>query len=350
MLHSLSVAAESAVGFVIVLATLADVFSTVLAPGPANGRLRIAARLRELTLPVWRYVSRTRGRGGRHRLSNVFAPVLFCLAFGAWLLLLLAGFGILFHAWGSAFAPPLGTVDEALYVAGSSLLTLGVSEVNASGSARWLILWAALSGFGVITAAITFILQIQSSLHQREAGVLTLSGLAGSPPSGIVLLEAFAKLELRSELPAFFKDWRDWSAAVLHSHASYPVLVYFHSMDAESDWLSALRAVLDAATLLEVLTADAASGSATLMRRSGSRTLSHICGLFAIAPDADEPVSDELVSSLRERLRNAGYAMPDREGGIATRLLMLRSDYSGRLNALAAHLGAEHTSLEPQQH
>ena len=247
---------ETVIGFAIVLATLADVFSTVLAPGPANGRLRIAGRVREMTLPLWRYASRRRGRGGRQQLSNIFAPVLFCLAFAAWALLLLAGFGLLFHASGQSFSPPLATFDEALYVAGSSLLTLGVSEVNASGTARWLILWTALCGFGVITATITFILQVQASLHQREAGVLTLSGLAGSPPSGIVLLESFAKLDLRTDLPAFFKEWRDWSAAVLHSHASYPVLVYFHSMDAESDWLPALGAVLDAATLLSVLTSD----------------------------------------------------------------------------------------------
>ncbi len=348
MLHDSSVVLEFAAGLVIVLATLIDVFSTVLAPGPANGHLRIAARLRELTLPLWRYASRTRGGGGRQRLSNVFAPVLFCLAFGAWLLLLLAGFGLLFQAWGGSFTPPLVGVDQALYVAGSSLLTLGVSEVNAHGAARWLVLWAALSGFGVITATITFILQVQASLHQREAGVLTLSGLAGSPPSGIVLLESFAKLKLQPELPAFFKDWRDWSAAVLHSHASYPVLVYFHSMDAESDWLSALSAVLDAATLLEVLTLDAASGSATLMRRSGSRTLSHLCDLFAIAPEDDEPVGDDLVASLCDRLRKAGYDTCEGHG-VATRLLMLRADYSGRLDALAGHLGAERMSLDPNR-
>ena len=153
--HTLTVAAEAAIGFVIVLSTLFDVFLTVLAPGPANGYLRIAARVREMTLPLWRYASRTRGRGGRQRLSNVFAPVLFCLAFGAWLLLLLSGFGVLFHAWGALFSPPLVTVDDAIYVAGSSLRTLGVSEVNAAGSARWLILFSALSGFGVITATMS---------------------------------------------------------------------------------------------------------------------------------------------------------------------------------------------------
>ena len=344
----LSTMIELLVGVALVLATLADVFSTVLAPGPTNGRLRIAGRVRELTLPLWRYTSKARGRSGRHKLSNVFAPVLFCLASAAWLLLLLIGFGFLFHASGGLFTPPVIGFDEALYVAGSSLLTLGVSEVNAHGAARWLSLWAALSGFGVITATVSFILQVQSSLHQREAGVLTLSGLAGSPPSGIVLLETFASLKLQNELAAFFKEWRDWSAAVLHSHASYPVLVYFHSMDAESDWLSALGAVLDAATLLAVLTDDPAAGSATLMRRSGARTLSHLCNLFSIAPEEDDPVTDDLIETLSAQLRKAGYA-PSDGAGLATRLLMLRADYSGRLNALADHLGAERAKLDSRK-
>ena len=133
--------------------------------------------------------------------------------------LLLVGFSLMFHAAGHLFSPPVLEFDLATYIAGSSLLTLGVSEVSAHGLARWLILSAALCGFGVITATISFILQVQSSLHQREAGELTLSGLAGSPPSGVNLFETFANLKFVPSLETFIKDWRDWSTAVLHSHA-----------------------------------------------------------------------------------------------------------------------------------
>ena len=253
----------------------------------------------------------------------------------------------MFHAAAASFRPALDDFGDALYVAGSSLLTLGVSEVDARSHARWLVLWAALSGFGMITAAFAYILQVQNSLHQRESGVLMLTGLAGKPPSGIGLLESFAALQLRDDLPGFFKDWRDLSAAILHSHVSFPVLVYFHSVDAESDWLSALHAVLDAATIVMELTEEGSTGRAALLHRAGSRTVSHLCALFDLGPeDAEAPGPDD-VAAVADRLSAAGYRAKRLTGPEVARFLKLRSDYSGRLDALAGHLGAERTRLLP---
>ena len=340
--------AEFALGLVIVSFALLDVFSTIMIPGPSKGPFRIGVRLRNLILPPWRYLSHRRTGGRRQRLSNFFAPFLFIALFGTWIALLLAGFALMFHASAAWFVPRLEDPTQALYVAGSSLLTLGVSEVDAKGHARWLVLWAALSGFGVITAAFTYILQVQSSLHQRESGVLTLSGMVGKPPSGIALLETFAALGLRGELPSFFRDWRDWSAAILHSHVSYPALAYFHSVDAESDWLSALNVVLDAATLVMGLTEEDARGSAALMHRAGSRTVAHLCDMFDLR--ADEEPEDEAIdaATLLDRLSRAGYAVRQPHGSSAVHLEKLRFDYARRLALLARHLGAEHTSLLPQ--
>ena len=340
-------AVEGLVGLAVTALALADIFCTILIPGPVKGPFRIAIRLRDLGLPLWRGLSRLRAGGRRQRLSNVFAPLVFILAFGTWSVLLLLGFALMFHAAAASFRPALDGFDQALYVAGSSLLTLGVSEVDAKGGARWLILWAALSGFGMITATFTYILQIQNSLHQRESGVLTLAGLAGKPPSGIGLLESFAALGLRDDLPDFFKDWRDLSAAVLHSHVSFPVLVYFHSVDAESDWLSALHAVLDAATIVMELTEEMSTGKAALLHRAGSRTVSHLCALFDLGLDAADAPADEDVAAVIERLLAAGYRAKRLAGPETARFLKLRGDYSGRLDALAAHLGAERTRLIP---
>lgn len=341
-------AAEFLVGLAMVGLALIDVFSTILIPGPSNSPVRLGVHLRDLILPLWRHLALTRAGGRRQRLSNLFAPLLFAALFGTWIVLLVAGFGLMLHASAAKFAPPLDDLSQAFYVAGSSLLTLGVSEVDASGYARWLILWAALSGFGVITAAVTYVLQVQNSLHQRESGVLTLSGMAGKPPSGIALLEAFATLRLQSELRAFFRDWRDWSAAILHSHVSYPALAYFHSVDTESDWLSALHAVLDAATLVMGLTEDEARGSAALMHRAGSRTVAHLCDLFDLDTKEEVSVAAEEIEALRGRLERAGYATRPRHASDVGQMQKLRSDYAERLILLSAHLGAERTTLLPQ--
>ena len=338
---------EALVGFAVTGLALTDIFCTILIPGPTKGPFRIAIRVRDLGLPLWRLLSRTRAGGRRQRLSNSFAPLLFFLAFATWIGLLLLGFGLMFHAAAASFKPGLGGFDEALYVAGSSLLTLGVSEVDALGYARWLILWAGLSGFGLITAAFTYILQVQSSLHQRESRVLTLAGLAGKPPTGVGLLESFAALGLRDDLPGFFKDWRDWSAAILHSHVSFPVLVYFHSVDAESDWLSALHAVLDAATIIMELTDEPSSGAAALMHRAGSRTVSHLCDVFDLGPENGVSSDPANVAPLVERLAKAGFRTKVLNAAVTAHVLKLRGDYTGRLHSLSRHLGAEQTQLLP---
>ena len=115
---------------------IVDVVASIIIPGPAKGPFHVAIRVRDLALPVWRHLSRTRGGGRRQRLSNSFAPLLFISAVVAWIVALLLGFGLMFHAAAASFKPPLTDFSQAVYVAGSSLLTLGVSEVDATGMAR----------------------------------------------------------------------------------------------------------------------------------------------------------------------------------------------------------------------
>src|ERR1051326_9194033 len=331
-------ALEFLCGLAISGVTVVDVFSSILVPGPTDSPLRIASRVRKVSLPVWRWMSHGPA-GGRKRLSNSFAPLLFSLAFVGWMVLLLFGFGLMLHAIGGNFAPPLRNFSQAVYVAGTYLLTVGTSEVQPHGLARWLMLIAALCGFGVITATITFILEIQTNLHERESGVLKLSGLAGKPPSGLGLLQTYAELGLRNRLGDFFKEWADWSAAVLNSHVSFPLLVYFHSIDSESDWVTALELVLDAATLIMVLTGEEC-GTAVFLHRAGSRTAAHICDAFHLQSEESQQMEEDVVRGLAAQLARAGYAVRPVDAAQVERLANLRSDYAGRLEALARHLGS----------
>jgi hypothetical protein len=335
---------EESFGIILVATILWDVFATILVPGPANGGLSIALRVRQVGLPIGRYLSRRR-RGPGQRPGNGFGPLILMLAFLSWLVMLILGFGLMLHAMGNHFDPRLTSLGQAFYLAGSSVVTLGVSEIDAHDGARWIILLAGISGFGVISAVISFVTQLQSALHQRETGVLTMCGMAGSPASGLTLLDSMAALDMRDGLPAFFLQWRDWSAAVLHSHVSYPVLVYFHSVDTESDWLQILEALLDAATLVMALTDEESAGAATLMHRSGSRLAAHLCRLFTLRDEPDLTVDRQLFERAGEHLRRCGYRMKPLDDQAFARLAALRQDYVGRIRALARHMGAEEAVL-----
>jgi hypothetical protein len=335
---------EFAVGLVLVAAALVDVFVSILIPGTARGWPSVATLVHRGAVPAWRTTVRRRGTRSRARFANLFAPLLLSAVVASWLALLLLGFGLTFHASADLFTPPLDVFSQALYVAGSSILTLGVSEVDATGYARWLILAGALSGFSVITASVTFILQVQSALQEREKLVLTLAGLAGRPPSGLALLKHFAQVDMRDHLPAFFLEWRSWSTFVLHSHVAHPVLCYFHSVDQESDWLTALVTVLEASALIVALTDDPSRGPANLMHRSGTRTVAHLATLLRLTQaEIDEP---EDAASITHELSASGYALTSRRDAAAT-LARLKSDYAGRAQGLAAHFGA-HLPLEHQ--
>lgn len=337
---------EFGVGATINAFTLVDVFSTILVPGPTRTGIGIAALLSRLVLPAARRLARPLKVPGT-RPSNSFAPLLFMLVTLFWLLLLLAGYGLMFNASAALFRPRLATIGDAVYVAGSSLLTLGVSEVDARGFARWLILAAALSGFGVITATVSFIVQIQSGLHQREPHVLSLAGVAGRPPTGIHILEIYAELGLVADLPGFFAGWRHWANEVLHSHVSYPVLCYFHSADAEGDWLAALGAVLDAATMLIAFGGREGHGDAVLMHRSGARAAAMLCDVFKL-DDARSPGHDMAdYAALLAHFRAAGYRTVAADGAAIAALIALRDDYVPRIRALSYHLGADRSRLLP---
>jgi hypothetical protein len=125
------------------------------------------------------------------------------------------------------------------------------------------------------------------------------------------------------------------------------MLVYFHSVDAESDWLSALHVVLDAATLILVLSEEDSIGTAAMMHRGGSRTAAHLCELFGLEHKELEPIPEESLELLIERLNEAGYATKPVTKRLAAELSKFRADYAGRLSSLGEHLGAERVELLP---
>ena len=136
-------------------------------------------------------------------------------------------------------------------------------------------------------------------------------------------------------------------ASVMNSHVSFPVLVYFHSVGAESDWVVALQIVLDAATLVMALTEDESAGSAVYLHRTGSRTAAHISNIFRLNGKDTQALDPAALHRAVERLRAAGYLVRDADDAALVKLRHLRSDYLGRLRALSEHLGSEHCPLGP---
>lgn len=326
---------EAALGLAVVVVTLRDVFETVVVPGGPRGPLRVLDRLVHAFLP-W---ARRRRRGP---VGVGFGPTMLLLAFVAWVLLLVLGFGLLVHACADWFAPRLQDFPEALYVAGTSMGTISVGDVKPHGPARAVAIAAAFCNLAVMTLAVTYLLQVQSNTARRDEGVLKLTTTAGAPPSALAVLERYADLDMRAELVPLLHDARQWCATVLQSHASHPSLIYFRSAGTGSGWPATLGAILDLALLLElVIDEPGATGAAVLLREQAQRLARGLAEVAGLQPCGIESSAAD-VEVLRIRLRASGYALRDAD---AARFVDARREHAAPVAALARHLGTPPTRL-----
>jgi len=319
------------VGIVLAAMTLLDVFETVVVPGGSRASLKVARRIVFVLLPIWKMI-----RGKRHGLSGAFAPLVLVLSFVIWMAFLAIGFGLMAYAARSDFEPPLKSFFDGVYIVGSSLVTVGLAESNPFGIARWIVLAAGFCGLAVMTMAVTYLLEVQSSVAKRDIGIIKLNTAAGEPPSALTLLQRFASTGNYAELVEVLRDGRDWCATVRQSHSNHPSLIYFQSVGTGSGWPAALGALLDLALISEYCLDDGSlRGAAVLLRDEGTRMARELAGVISLKPcevSSDEPE----LRQAAEQLRSSGYAIGNCD---FSAISQQRVQYRSCVEALADHLG-----------
>jgi hypothetical protein len=263
-----------------------------------------------------------------------------------WMALLALAFGLMAFSARNHFQPPLKEFGEAVYLAGSSLVTVGLSQVNPAGLARWVILGAGFCGLAVMTMAVTYLLEVQGSVSRRDTGIIKLNTSAGDPPSALTMLERFAALRNREALRGMLEDARTWCATVRQSHSSHPSLIYFQSIGTGSGWPAALGATLDLGLIAEhLIDDDGLYGPAVLLREEGARMAKELAVMVGVRPKKVETPIAEL-KQLEERLQTSGY--PLRRNRNLEAMASQRGEHMSCVNALADHLGRATTVLVRQ--
>lgn len=319
-------------GLALAAMTLRDVFDTVVVPGGSRASLRVAHRLVRLMLPLWKHA-----RGRRRGLSTTFAPLVLVSSFVVWMLLLAIAFGLMAYSFRSDFDPPLHSFLDAVYIVGSSLVTVGLTQINPAGAARWVALGAGFCGLAVMTMAVTYLLEVQSSVSRRDTGIIKLDTSAGEPPSALTLLERYSALKNTQTLRTLLEDARTWCATVRQSHSSHPSLIYFQSVGAGSGWPAALGAALDFALIAEqLIDDDSLYGPAVLLREEGARMARELAFISGIKPQQVHTSTAEL-EQLAKRLSTSGY--PLRSNPNLKAIAAQRAEHMSCVTALAEHLG-----------
>lgn len=298
------------VGAAIVLATVFSAVATFVVPRGVAARLtRVIFRAVRRLFDVRVRMARTYEAG--ESVMAWYAPLTLLVLVATWLVLVMVGFTFVFRGLG------VRTWALAFESAGSSLTTLGFVPVG--GLARQTAAFVD-AGLGLLLLAllITYLPTIYASFQRREAIVTRAAMQAGSPPSGVELLERF---HLISGFDALADQvWQPWTSGFVdidESHTTIAALPFFRSPQPDRHWITSAGAVLDAAALRSSITTLPREPPAELCLRAGFLALRHVADFFAIPYDPEprrgDPISitrDEWDAAHR-RLADAG--VPVRE-------------------------------------
>jgi hypothetical protein len=243
-------------GLGLIFLVLIDAFETIVLPRRVNTPLRITALFYQVTWGFWSASARKKASGPkRETYLAFFGPLSLLVLLGIWSLGLVLGFAMLYHSIpGSlnAGGTPL-TFWVDLYASGTTFFTLGLGDVTpATTGARVLMIAEVGMGFAFLALVIGYLPILYQAFSRREANISLLDARAGSPPTAFELVRRCGGEDRCQATTEFLVSWEHWSAELLETHLSYPVLGYYRSQHENQSWLAAMAAVLDASALAMV--------------------------------------------------------------------------------------------------
>jgi hypothetical protein len=332
-------------GLALFLIVLWDAFEAIILPRRVTRKFRIARLFYRSTWTVWKFLmcfipSPKR----REAMLGFYGPLSLLVLVGVWAFGLVFGFGLMHYGAGSAFnvAVPSNQSNffTDVYLSGTTFFTLGLGDVvPRSPLAHVLVVVEAGFGFGFLAAVIGYLPFIYGSFSRREVNISLLDSRAGTPPAAGELLRRHSYPGGQDALRDLLRDWELWSAELMESHLSYPVLAYFRSQHDNQSWIASLTAILDTCSLLMVSLEESCSKQAELTFAIARHAVADLSQVFGTPPKPlpEDRLPPEQLRHIREVLANHGMKL--REDEETDRgLRKLRDMYEPFVNALANYL------------
>jgi hypothetical protein len=338
---------ETALGVAVVVFILWDAFETVILPRRVTRRFRLAVLYYIFTWGLWSAIAR-KMRPGKFRevYLSVFGPLSILLLMCTWALGLVFGFSLVHAGVGGAVmstGEPMNYLLD-LYLSGTTFFTLGLGDVVPRTTAgRMVAVVESGVGFAFLALVIGYLPILYQSFSRREITISLLDARGGSPPSASELLRRFGREEYHDAVRELGREWERWSAEVLESHLSYPLLVYYRSQHDNQSWLGALTVIMDTCALVMVSYEKHKTLQARLTFAMARHAVTDIAQALNARPRPPEP--DRLPPQDFERLCAAlapvgihfcATAPGAQEAG--KRLRELREMYEPYVNGLAQRL------------
>lgn len=291
-----------AVGVFIVLATFGSAIRTMVIPRA------IPARIARVVFLSMRALFRFRARPSlayekRDRIMTLYAPVSLMVLLATWLALLLLGFAAIF--WGARGS----SIPDAFIVSGSSLLTLGFAR-PVSGPETLVVIVEAATGLVMVALLIAYLPAIYGVFSRRENLVAAMEVRAGSPPSGVEILQRAWRVDHLDELAYLWERAENWFLELQETHTSIPAVVFFRSPVPDHSWVTASGALLDGGALLLSSVDRPFDPRAAYCIRAGYLALRRIAAFFRIPFDPD-PRPDDPIAVARQEFDEACEALAE---------------------------------------
>lgn len=330
-------------GIACLLIALLDAFQTITLPRRAVGRLRLTRIFYIVTWSPWVFVAqRIRHPRKRETAFSFYGPLSLILLLAVWAAAMVLGFALIFYAMGTPFhdASRVARFESDLYVSGTTLFTLGLGDVLPQGQgARVLTILEAGSGLGLLAVVMGYFPVLYGAFSKREVSIALLDARAGSPPTATELLRRHAYPGAELALTRLLEEWERWSAELLESHISYPLLCYFRSQHNNQSWISALTAILDTSALLIAGVRGHEARQAQLTFAMARHALVDLAQIFSLPPvkDAADRLPPERYEQLFNQLCESGVSVC-RDGHSSERLREMRVLYEGYAETLSRYL------------
>jgi hypothetical protein len=332
-------------GLILILVILWDAFETVILPRRVTRRIRLTSLFYSSFWLPWSLFVKNLVKGRRREKAlSLFGPLSLLILLGIWAAGLIVGYALLLWATNSKLngALELVTFWTYLYLSGVTYFTLGFGDITPlQVFGRIIVVIEAGTGFGLFAIVISYLPVLYQAFSRREASISLLDARGGSPSSAVELLRRHRAEDSFDDLNRLLSEWERWSAELLESHLSYPVLCYFRSQHDNQSWLRALTTVLDTCALVMVGVEGAPVWQARMTFAMARHAVVDIAQVLRTTPApvdtyGDRLPPDELVR-MRIILSENGIRLPVSED-IDRRLGELRTMYEPYVYALSEWL------------
>jgi len=328
-------------GFILIAAILWDTFETVILPRRVTRRVKLTSLFYSTSWkPSYFFAATIRDPRQREKVLSIFGPLSLFVLLGIWATVSIFGYALIF--WGSYSQLAVNNEPVSfwidLYLSGVTFFTLGYGDVlpiNAIG--RFIAVVETANGFGLLAVVISYLPVLYQSFSKREASISLLDARAGSPSSAVELLRRHRSDEKFERLEELLSEWERWSAELLESHLSYPVLCYFRSQHDNQSWLRAITTVLDTCALVMVGLKDGPAWQARMTFAMTRHAVVDIAQVLKSKPSAISSCPNRLDKTQFDRVRVllANNGMEFESEGVEARLNQLREMYEPYVYALS---------------